>query len=71
METKTEAKKADPLEFVRETKREVAKVTWPTRRETMMTTIMIILMALAAAVFFFAVDSFMGYAISHILGMKA
>jgi preprotein translocase subunit SecE len=71
MDNKTEVKKANPVELLRETRRVISKVTWPTRRETVMTTVMIILMALAAGVFFFGVDSFMGFAIGRILGMKA
>ena len=57
-------------EFAQETKREIAKVTWPTRRETVMTTTIIVLMALAAGLFFFGVDSALGYMISRILGMQ-
>lgn len=59
------------VEFSRETQREIAKVTWPTRRETIMTTVMIVVMALMAALFFFAVDSGLGYAIANILGISS
>ena len=62
---------ANFIEFFRETQREVAKVTWPTRKETMVTTVMIVVMALVAGVFFFAVDYALGFAISRILGMGA
>ncbi len=58
------------VEFTQETKREIAKVTWPTRRETVMTTAIVIIMALVAGVFFLGVDSALGYAISRILGMR-
>jgi preprotein translocase subunit SecE len=57
-------------EFAQETKREIAKVTWPTRRETMMTTVLIIIMASAFGVFFLGVDSLLGYAIGRILNMN-
>lgn len=57
------------LDFIDETKREIAKVTWPTRREVSMTTIMIVLMALAGGVFFFLVDGALGFGIGKILGM--
>lgn len=63
--------KVNLLEFARDTRREVAKVTWPTRKETGMTTVMIVVMALVAGVFFFAVDHVLGFAIRHILGMGA
>ena len=59
------------IEFFRETKREIAKVTWPTRRETSTTTMMIVVMALLFGLFFFVVDSVLGYSISFILGMRS
>jgi preprotein translocase subunit SecE len=61
---------ADIVEFFRETRREVAKVTWPTRKETVMTTVMIVGMALLAGLFFFIADTALGYVISSILGMR-
>ncbi|MGE4350959.1 MAG: preprotein translocase subunit SecE [Bdellovibrionales bacterium] len=61
---------ANIMEFFRETRREIAKVTWPTRKETSMTTVMIVVMALAAGLFFFVADSALGYIISSILGMR-
>ncbi|MDE1901191.1 MAG: preprotein translocase subunit SecE [Alphaproteobacteria bacterium] len=65
----TQKPKTGMADFVRETRREIAKVTWPTRRETMMTTIAIILFALVTGVFFLVVDTGLGYAVSHLLGM--
>ena len=62
--------KVNLIEFTRETQREVAKVTWPTQRETVMTTVLIIIMALVAGAFFLGVDSFMGFAISRVLSMN-
>ncbi len=62
---------ANIAEFFRETRREIAKVTWPTRKETVMTTVMIVGMALLAGVFFFVADSVLGYVITKILGMRS
>ena len=42
----------NPIEFVREVRAEVAKVTWPTRRETMITTSMVFIFVVIAALFF-------------------
>ena len=39
----------DPAKFVREVRAEVAKVTWPSRRETMVTTGLVFLMVAIAA----------------------
>lgn len=46
----------NPLQFLQQTRAEVAKITWPTRRETVVTTIMVLIMATLAAIFFFFVD---------------
>ncbi|MEM8882376.1 MAG: preprotein translocase subunit SecE [Pseudomonadota bacterium] len=46
----------NPFQFLQQSRAEIAKVTWPTRREVMMTTFMVFLMAVIAAIFFFGVD---------------
>ena len=48
--------RTNPFEFLQQVRTEVAKVTWPTRRETMITTVMVLLMSVAAALFFLAAD---------------
>jgi len=57
--------------FVSETRREISKVTWPSRKETLQMTVMIVVMALVTGVFFLAVDTGLGYIISSILGMNS
>lgn len=47
---------ANPVQFIQETRAEIAKVVWPTRREVVMTTIMVFIMATLTAIFFFLVD---------------
>ena len=59
------------MEFAQETKREIAKVTWPSRRETIITTATVVIMALIASVFFLAVDSGLGFVIGRLLGMNS
>jgi preprotein translocase subunit SecE len=58
------------VKFFKETRQEVQKVTWPTRRETTMTTGLIVAMALAAGVFFLIVDQSLSFAVSKLLGMR-
>ena len=41
--------RTNPFEFLQQVRTEVAKVTWPTRRETVVTTIMVVAMSIAAA----------------------
>ncbi len=49
--------KTTPIEFINQVKAETAKVTWPTRRETVTTAIMVVVMTTVLALFFFAVDT--------------
>jgi preprotein translocase subunit SecE len=60
-----------PVEFLRQVRQEVGKVTWPTRRETLQTTAMVFLMVILAALFFFVVDFVLGHAIKYILTLGA
>jgi preprotein translocase subunit SecE len=57
----------NPLTFLQEVRAEAAKVTWPSRRETMITTVLVILMVLLASLFFVAVDQGLRLIVSFIL----
>jgi preprotein translocase subunit SecE len=48
--------RTNPLQFIQQTRSEVGKVTWPTRREVLLTTVMVFAMAALTAVFFALVD---------------
>jgi preprotein translocase subunit SecE len=63
------ASKTNPFTFLQQVRSETSKVTWPTRRETMISTAMVFIMAGLAAAFFFAADMLMGWAISLILNI--
>jgi len=60
--------KPSPAQFVREVRQELAKVTWPTRRELAVTTASVFAMAIAAAIFFFLVDQIIAWIVQLILG---
>lgn len=47
---------ANPVQFINQVRAEVAKVTWPTRREVITTTIMVLIFAALTSVFFSLVD---------------
>jgi preprotein translocase subunit SecE len=68
---KNAVKKPGFGDFIRETRSEIAKITWPTRKETITTTILVMLMAVVAGVFFLGVDSLLGYIVTHFLGMNS
>jgi preprotein translocase subunit SecE len=61
--------RTNPFEFLQQVRTEVAKVTWPTRRETVITTIMVLLMSLAAAFFFLAADWVLRTVVTLVLGI--
>lgn len=55
--------------FIPEVRKEVAKVTWPTRKETGLTTIFVFFLAVIAAIYFFIVDQIAFKIIEYIIGI--
>ena len=45
-----------PGKFIAEVRAEASRVTWPSRRETLVTTGLVLVMAAISALFFFAID---------------
>jgi preprotein translocase subunit SecE len=58
-----------PAEFAQQVRQEVSRVTWPSRKETMVTTLMVFAMVFIAAAFFFVVDQVMSQAVRLIFGI--
>ncbi len=61
--------KTSPIQFFRQVKQEVKKVSWPTRKEVMQTSTMVIIIVAIAATFFFFVDQILGWVVKLILGL--
>jgi preprotein translocase subunit SecE len=61
--------KTSIAEFAHQVRQEASRVTWPTRKETMVTTGMVFLMVAIAAVFFFVVDQAMAYGVRLVFGL--
>ena len=61
--------KIDPVQFTREVRQEVAKVTWPSRRETLITTGLVLALSALAAVFFLVVDQIIQFAMRWVFGL--
>ncbi len=59
----------NPFVFMQQVRAEVARVVWPTRKETAITTVMVFLMAAVAALFFFLVDQVVRLGLTGILDM--
>ncbi|TKB60851.1 MAG: preprotein translocase subunit SecE, partial [Mesorhizobium sp.] len=47
------SKTTNPFTFLQQVRAETAKVTWPSRRETMISTVMVLVFAVIAMIFFF------------------
>ena len=47
---------ANPFQFLQEVRAEGSKVTWPSRRETLVTTGLVLAMVFVTSLFFVAVD---------------
>ncbi len=59
----------NPAKFIREVRQEMEKVTWPTRKETMVSTMMVLMLATATAAFFVLVDTIISAVIRLLLGI--
>jgi preprotein translocase subunit SecE len=56
-------------EFVQQVRQELSRVTWPTRKETLVTTAMVFAMVFVAAAFFFVVDQVLSYGVRLVFGL--
>ena len=48
--------KTNPAQFVRQVRQEINRITWATKRETMIASMSVFVMALIASLFFLLVD---------------
>ena len=56
MQEKIVIAKKNPAQFVRQVRQEINRITWATKRETMIASMSVFVMALIASLFFFLVD---------------
>jgi len=63
--------KISPFKFLQEVRAEADKVTWPSRRETLITTAMVFVMVAIASIIFLLADQVIRIAITFILGIGA
>ncbi len=56
-----------PFKFLQEVRTETNKVSWPSRRETMITTIMVFVMVAVSSIFFFFADQIIRYLVAFLL----
>jgi preprotein translocase subunit SecE len=58
-----------PFKFLQEVREEARKITWPSRKETMVTTAMVFVMVAIASVFFLVADQLIRIAVTFVLGI--
>lgn len=60
-------KRAGPMEFFRQVRSEVKKISWPTRHETMVSSIAVFVMVFIASLFMFFADQVFAMTIRFIM----
>ena len=58
-----------PFKFIQEVREETRKVTWPSRKETLITTIMVFVMVAITSIFFLIADQVIRIAVTFVLGL--
>ena len=61
--------KTTPGQFIRQVRQEFGKVTWPSRKETMLSTGIVMVMVFLAAAFFLLVDQVLAWSIKLVFGL--
>lgn len=59
--------KTNPFTFIQQVREEAGKVTWPSRKETMISTVMVLIMVTLAAIFFLIVDTILSWGVNQVL----
>ncbi len=61
--------KFNPFQFLQEVRSETNKVTWPTRKEVMITTAMVFVLVIVASIFFTLADQVIRIMLTYVLGI--
>ena len=62
-----EKKKTNPAQFVRQVRQELQKVTWPSRRDTLISSLIVILLIFLFSIFFLLSDQVWSFSIKKII----
>lgn len=63
--------RTNPMQFAQQVRAEVAKIVWPSRRETGITTIMVFIMVALFAIFFSVIDISVRSALTAIVNLAS
>ncbi|GIU66152.1 preprotein translocase subunit SecE [Candidatus Phycosocius spiralis] len=67
--SKPAVKKTGLIQYFKEVRSEIRKVSWASRNETLVSTVFVFLMVVVAAIFFFLVDLALRSVVGFILGI--
>ena len=59
--------KTNPAQFVRQVRQEINRITWASKRETIIASMSVFVMALIASLFFFLVDLLLSNVVQALL----
>ena len=60
----------NPLKFLQEVKQEAFRITWPTKKDTMMGAVMVFALASIAALFFLLIDQILRFSLNFLLNIS-
>ena len=66
-----ENKKTSPALFVRQVRQELSKITWPTKRDTLLTAGVVLVLILLFSLFFLMTDQIISWSIKKIISFGA
>ena len=61
--------KTNPAQFVRQVRQEINRITWATKRETLIASMSVFVMALIASLFFFLADLLLSTVVQTLLSL--
>jgi|TARA_B100000768_G_scaffold122207_1_gene113113 preprotein translocase subunit SecE len=61
--------RTNPFQFIQQTRAEITKVVWPTRREVLITTAMVLVLAITVSILFSGIDAVIRLGLRSVLGM--
>lgn len=62
--------KTSPMEYIRQVRQEIRKITWPSRQETTLSVVAVFFMVFLASVFMYFADQIIALIVRMILGVE-
>jgi len=71
MNKSIEKKKTNPAQFVRQVRQELLKVTWPEKKDTLVSSAIVIILIILFSLFFLLTDQIWSFSIKKIIQIGA